>query len=169
VPRFWGVNPQKIDSRAGLVLNESMGSGTGKNRRRHSIAASLAVLATCLTVVGCGSESRLYPVVGRVTFDGQTLTSGSVEFVALDGANYGPVGNIAADGTYRLVTFDKEGAPLGKYKVLVRSVVPSNPNDPYSIPQSLIPEKYNKAEETGLQMEVVSNPGPDAYDIALVK
>lgn len=126
-------------------------------------------LIACLHAAGCGSDSRLYPVVGRVTINGERLTSGSVQLVALDGANYGPVGDIAADGTYRLVTLDKEGAPLGRYKVLVQSVEPSNPNDPYSIPRSLIPEAYNKAEETALEMEVVSSPGPDAYDITLVK
>jgi hypothetical protein len=131
--------------------------------------APIVALAVCLYAAGCGSGPRTYPVAGRVTMNGQPLTSGSVQFVAVDGANYEPVGDIGTDGTYRLVTLEKEGAPLGKYKVLVRSVTPSNPSDPYSIPKSTIPKKYSQAEETDLVMEVVSSPAPNAYDIVLTQ
>jgi hypothetical protein len=129
--------------------------------------ALVAALAVSLYATGCGSGPRTYPVTGRVTMNGQPITSGSVQFVAVEGANYEPVSDIGADGTYRLVTLEKEGAPLGKYKVLVRSVAPSDPKDPYSIPKSTIPEKYAKVDETDLVMEVVSSPGPNAYDINL--
>lgn len=136
--------------------------------RWHSTGV-LTTLVLGMFVAGCGSGPSTYPVEGRVTMDGTPLTSGSVQFVAVEGVQYDPVGTIGADGTYRLVTLGKEGAPLGKYKVLVRSAGPSNPSDPYSIPKSTIPEKYGKAAETDVMIEVVSSPAPNSYDIKLGK
>jgi hypothetical protein len=78
------------------------------------------------------------------------------------------VGTIGEDGTYTLITGDVPGAPVGAYKVVVTSSVPMNPGDPYSLPKSIIPAKYGKAETTDLRVDVVSDAAPGAYDLTLV-
>ncbi len=132
--------------------------------------APLWLVATAI-MAGCGGGLKTVPVSGAISFDGQPLTSGSVTFVpdASKGnsSTLEPVGAIGDNGAYSLTTQDKAGAPVGWYKVVVRSTAPSNPNDPYSLPKSLIPEKYASADTTDLAVEVVANPAQGAYDLKL--
>jgi hypothetical protein len=124
-------------------------------------------------LAGCDSSGvgRLVPVKGQVTIDGKPLTTGSLVFKA-DSAKgtiskFEPTGTIAADGGYSLFTKEKEGAPLGWYKVGVVAQE-SNPSDPYAL-KSLIPARYNEAETSGLAVEVVTKPAAGAYDLKLAK
>jgi hypothetical protein len=80
-----------------------------------------------------------------------------------------PSGDIGPDGTYKLSTNGKPGAPLGWYKVIVAADVPSNPNDPYSMPKSIIGTKYADPNRTDLSIEVVEDPSPEAYDLRVSK
>ena len=47
-----------------------------------------------------------------------------------------------------MLTHPRDGAPAGWYKVGVIATEPSDSKNPYSVPRSLIPEKYGKAQET---------------------
>jgi hypothetical protein len=130
--------------------------------------ACLALVAVCLS--GCGGIATSQ-VEGKVTHDGVPLKGGSVTFVP-ETPPPTPmplvVGTIGEDGTYTLITGDVPGAPVGAYKVVVTSSVPMNPGDPYSLPKSIIPAKYGKAETTDLRVDVVSDAAPGAYDLTLV-
>jgi len=107
------------------------------------------------------------PVSGKVLHNGQPLTAGSVTFVPEANGQPEAVGSIGTDGSYTLATGDQAGAPVGKYKVVVRSSVPSNPNDPYSVPKSVVPKKYSDPSATDLTVEVASSVTPGAYDLKL--
>ena len=98
---------------------------------------------------------------------GQPIASGTVTFKPLAPSDLpDPVGTIAS-GQYSVATGPNPGAPVGKYKVIVTASIPSNPDDPYSVPKSLLPAKYTAASTTDLQIEIVATPAAGAYDLKL--
>ncbi len=146
-------------------------------RATRALAASIFCGLVGLLLTGCSGDDaglgRLYPVRGTVTAAGTPLTKGSVTFYPEaskpNAAAFLPAGTIDEQGKYSLTTRGKEGAPAGKYKVVVSVQVPSNPKDPYSLPRSLVDPVYAKAETTPLVVEVKDSPPPGAYDLKLKK
>jgi hypothetical protein len=118
---------------------------------------------------GCGGPASVatVPVTGKVTLDGQPVTSGQVSFFAADAkAGVGLcTGIIDANGEYKIFSDGKPGAPLGKYKVMVMpSMVPPTGGGALARPQN---DKYSDAKSTTLSVEVVSSPAPGAYDLKM--
>lgn len=141
-------------------------------KRRGPLAPVWVLLAATAGVGGCGGSGlETAPVSGVVLFNNEPLTTGSVTFVpdASKGntSTLEPVSSIGVDGAYSLSVQGNMGARPGWYKVIVRSTAPSNPSDPYSVPKSLLPEKYGAAETTDLAVEVVESPSSGAYDLKL--
>jgi hypothetical protein len=124
-----------------------------------------------LLSVGCGGPPAVatVPVSGKVTLEGQPVSSGLVSFAAADdkvGAGL-CTGIIGADGEYKISSDGKPGAPLGKYKV---TVTPSMTPPPASgAPPSPFNARYMSSTSTPLVIEVVSNPAAGAYDLKLKK
>jgi hypothetical protein len=145
-------------------------------------SAYLSVVAACLygsltLLVGCGDSggTKLLPVVGKVTVDGKPLTTGTgkVSFRPVKGSatSQQPGADIEEDGTYRLSTDGKEGAPPGRYQILVVDVQPRDPKDPfpYGPRKTNVNNKYNDPKKSDLYIEVVASPAPGAYDLKLSK
>lgn len=87
--------------------------------------ARLAWAMTLVLVAGCGSSlPETVPVGGRVTWQGEPVTQGTVAFMPVEPAE-GPlrraaVGRIRPDGSYRLSTFGRfDGALPGQYRVAI--------------------------------------------------
>ncbi len=124
-----------------------------------------------LLPAGCGDGPRLVPVSGKVTVNGEPLTTGTLVLKPdRDRGNtspFEPAATINADGTYRVYTNYQAGAPVGVYKVGVQAAVPINPGAEYPTYRSLIDKRYNNAATSGLTLSVVENPAPDAYDLKL--
>jgi hypothetical protein len=145
----------------------------------------LVVLAGAGLVLGCGQKDvSLAPVSGKVTVDGQPLTSGSVSLLldvplgneGAKEASKAPTaglsgGKIGPDGTYKIYTGGKEGAPLGKYKVRVipPQTETKKDKDAKEAPDIGYNKKYTDANKTPLHIEVVASPQPGAYDLKLTK
>lgn len=84
----------------------------------------LALAATVACNSGCGGGTKAYPVHGKVTYKGQAITTGTLNFVAED-KNPNAFGEIHKDGTYTLTTFaPNDGAVPGKYHVMIYSAQP---------------------------------------------
>jgi hypothetical protein len=120
---------------------------------------------------GDGSLGKLVPVTGKVTIDGQRLTTGQVIFQpdAEQGntLKHEPRGSIDGQGNYVAATIGKKGVPPGWYKVTVIATEPFDKDRPYVIPKTLIPLRYSDPTTSELTVEVVENPVPDAYDFSL--
>jgi len=147
---------------------------SSRSARRCLIA--LCVCGSIWTLAGCGDSTgnKLVPVVGMVTVDGKPLTTGTgnVSFRPEGSASsQEPAGTIDEDGTYRLFTAGKEGAPPGRYRVLVIDVEPLDPKDPfpYGKRKSHVNEKYSNPKTSGLVVEVVPSAPPGTYDLKLTK
>jgi hypothetical protein len=107
-------------------------------------------------------------VTGKVTYNGKTLTSGTVGFLGEGGASDSAI--IAADGTYTATK-----VPLGTVKVSVATSAPQGggtmpqmpalPGMPAAQEAIPIPQKYRDANTSGLTFEV--KRGSNQYDIPL--
>jgi hypothetical protein len=132
--------------------------------RTTMVLGLLAVLT--LALPGCGGG--LASVQGKVTYDGDALDTGTVQFHPVGD---GPVayGQIQPDGTYRIKTGTESGVAPGEYRVSVTADAPVtealNPDGSEALPESLIPDKYRSPATSGLTFTVPSDEG---YDIALV-
>ena len=132
------------------------------------LAASVAL--TLMMSPGCGGESgppRL-PISGRVTLDGQPLSTGAVTLIP---TGSGPaVGGTIEGGTFALGRSDGPGP--GTYKVEIMSVQPTgkkvvSPDDPtvkIDEVRNVIPARYNL--ETRLEAEVKPD-GQNAFQFEL--
>lgn len=136
--------------------------------------ARTALLAGLLTLAaGCGqSGPKLVPVEGKVFVGaapaqtGPTVTGYVVYHAdpARGNKNMEDIkASIEADGSYKIFTRDKPGAPVGWYRVTVE-LAETNPNDPYYF-KPKIQAKYLEKDKSGLEVEVVENPEPGRYDL----
>jgi hypothetical protein len=149
-------------------------------RSAYAYLAAVGLCGSIAFVVGCGDASgnKLVPVVGKVTVDGQPLKAGngvssSVSFRPEKGSGNSqePAGDIDEDSTYRLFTNGKEGAPPGRYHVLVTAMERFDPKSPfpYGKRKSYVNSKYGDLKTSDLVIEVVPSPAPGAYDLKLKK
>ena len=138
---------------------------------RRFLVPRCCLLALFAAVVGCNpSGTPLAPVKGKVTVDGQPVTSGQVSFIPLDAKDAAGLsaGTIDSNGEYTISTEGKSGAPLGKYKVTVTpSMVPVQ--GATTAPSAPFNAQYRDPKKTTLNKEVVNNAAPGAYDLQLSK
>lgn len=135
------------------------------------------VLFAILMTQGTGCEksggAKLIPVTGKVLLGDQPLTRGSISFRVQDaepgGASPEPYGTIEADGTYKMYTNQKLGAPAGRYFALVVCTEDIDPKNASATPKSLIDRKYADIHSRLLPIEVVEQSVPGQYDIVLKK
>jgi hypothetical protein len=130
-----------------------------------------AVVSLLLMVTGCSGAGRppLGKVSGKVTYNGKSVTAGSVIFTPVQGsqseASRIATGQIEADGSYFLTTFDTgDGAVLGQHVVTVDSR--GDPDEmkklnmkpggiiAYKLPKASIPEKYTKPDRSPFKYTV---------------
>jgi hypothetical protein len=145
------------------------------------VKRSLCLLA--LVSLGCADGSgigEIYPVRGKISFDGQPLVAESTTVLFQPDAergNDGPcqaIGTVDRDGDYTLKTQGQNGACPGWYKVVVTALAETprhatRPNDARSRPvaKSLLPARYGQAQTTPLAVHVVAEPEEGAYDLNL--
>jgi hypothetical protein len=113
---------------------------------------------------GCGGGLALVPVSGVVTLDGKPVADAGVLFAPVAG---GPpaTGGTDANGAFELRTNNRPGAVVGKHRVTVikRETLGLGPLGPTS-PKGIqviwhVPERYSKAETSGLQLTVERGGG----------
>jgi hypothetical protein len=130
-------------------------------------------LALCyLAAGGCsGSGEKLYPVSGSVEVEGKPLTFGGVTYHPMaekgNTTKHTPISPIDSEGHYKLITGNRPGAPPGWYRVQVQA----NPAKAPSLapPKFAHHTKYLRPETSDIEVEVVADPKPKAYDLRLSK
>lgn len=107
-------------------------------------------LAVALAVVGCAPTPPpprpAAEVEGAVTYDGETVTTGIMSFVPLDGGT--TTGAAVMKGRYRVIP--ESGLTAGKYRVEIRWSKPTGEKikdagygQPTEVVAEGLPEKYN--------------------------
>ena len=109
---------------------------------------------------GCGARGllTLAPVHGTVAYRGKALDRGTVVFLPEPGTPGPPaVGHIRPDGSFQLGTLGQDGASIGRHRVLVhlrRQLTKAEERQMGVVPESLIPEKYSRDDQSPLRFEV---------------
>lgn len=142
----------------------------------------LALACAAALVIGCGGskEQPRGPVKGRITAGGRPLAGVTVVF---DSKVLG-VSQTATtddDGKYEFAAYNAAGLPAGSYKVGISSGRFLAPGEeglpkvdvskgavapPKKAPPAVVPEKYLKAESSGLTAEVKAGAN-DPFDFDL--
>lgn len=111
-----------------------------------------------LLCAGCNRGPQMAPVTGKVTYNGQPLTFGVVQFQSASGQ---PArGEIQSDGTFSLSTFRQgDGAVVGSHRVRVACYESQRPGTKptggeQALGKSLIPLNYTLFDQSGLTAEV---------------
>ena len=142
----------------------------------------LIVALPLLFIVGCGpaGQVRVYPVKGKVTFNGKPMAGGgAISFVPLvnqKGKTAG--GEIKPDGTYEMSTYKPgDGSMVGEFRVVINQVVYQEPGQVAdgsgraSAPVATVPESeripvvYADSLQSPLTAKVEAKP--NAIDIDL--
>jgi hypothetical protein len=124
-----------------------------------------------LPLVGCGARVKTVSVSGKVSLNGQPLTTGRVIYAADaskgNTTDVGCVGRLDSQGRYTLswagrkTSEQGKGAPVGWYKVTLGNMTGKSALD------DLVDPKYFDESTTPLSIEVVADPRPEQYDINL--
>jgi len=115
---------------------------------RYSWLLTFLALTVCM---GCDFGPKTLPVAGEVTFDGQPVQKGRIQFIPVDGTPGRTTGGSITDGRYAIA---KEGGPLadGTYAVRILGMRKSDKKiaDPMSpsgalmqIEENYLPAAYN--------------------------
>lgn len=142
--------------------------------RRWSLVGC-CLLAVCLFAPGCGDSTGLakrYAVSGTVTYNGQPLEDGNIEFQPTNYDTQRAATGLIKNGSYYLTTaIDGDGALPGEYLVTVRAKDPLDYSKAeanvqggslrqddvakaYMEAKDRIPTKYNVAQTSGLKYTV---------------
>lgn len=144
--------------------------------RRVGLCATVAVLAL---VGGCGeSAGPSGKVTGKVTYQGQAVSSGMVSFAGEE-IGVGGGGLLQEDGSYELLNVAGGAIPVGAYKVAIRPVPPKLPNgDMEAMEERMknsspwpkipnIPAKYRNVQTSGFSAEV--KEGDNTFDFEMTE
>lgn len=117
--------------------------------RKHCLVASLPLLM----LAGCmGPGDNLVSVSGNVSYDGEPIPEGRIQFRMTEGDRKAYSAQIV-DGSY-MVRVEPGSA---KVEVRASRLIPgkmdeSNPDDPQPVGEMYIPEKYNSRTELTAQI-----------------
>jgi len=186
---FIGSRPGKTSARLAestltvfSKVSDFMHIGPPKSRLLFMTALSLGF---ALPLIGCGEDDGLgerFPVSGTVTYNGEPLKSGTVNFYPEDPkTGRGASGGIQEDGSYTLSTQSPgDGAFGGKYKVAISAVeilekektqttalggIPDQAVAAHAKRKNLIPIRYSGTDTSKLTATV--GPSSNTFDFKL--
>ncbi|MCA9246755.1 MAG: hypothetical protein KDA42_06555 [Planctomycetales bacterium] len=109
----------------------------------------------------------IVPVEGRVLYNGEPLTNGSIMFQPASGQP--AVGGIQPDGSFRMSTFKpNDGATVGLNKVRVASFEGKQiaaEEGEASMGTLAIPQRYTSTAKSGIEVEVL----PDSNEPFIIE
>lgn len=134
------------------------------------ITTFLAMLAiTAILTVGCGKKGEFdtAPISGTVTFEGQPVTEGTIDFVPAPGTGTSTGGKPAAatvnaDGTYSADTYGNgDGVVPGMKRVRYSAPLPADTREAAQAP----PSKYIGMEIEPNEIEVSASGGEFNFEL----
>ena len=130
-------------------------------QQRSLWARVVIVVVAALTVSGCGSKIKTYPVKGKVHFpDGSPLPGGVVIFVnKVSGIQ--SRARIQEDGSFELGTLSKDdGSVSGLHRVAVKPLQLG----PGMAPEYPVARKYHSSSTSEIELNVRTD-APNDFDI----
>lgn len=122
---------------------------------RFGWAVILWVAALLLTGCGSGDQMDIYPVQGKVMFNGSPAEGATVVFLGTTEELRGkkapiPTGKVQSDGTFRLTSYEPDdGAPAGEYRVAITWFE--------ELPEGVDPESFDPKDKMGGKYDAVNS------------
>lgn len=141
-----------------------MGNGVPKFVRRHALQAALCLILAFTS--GCGTDGPPSGTVsGRVTFQGEPVTSGVVNLTSQT-LGIGASGTLGEDGQYHIA----DQLKTGEYKVIITLPPPPPPrpeDGPPKPQQELknIPAKYRSEATSDLTATIHEGTNTADFDL----
>ncbi len=128
-------------------------------------ALFLTLLLSSPFIAGCGSDSDLAGVKGRVTLNDEPLEGAIVEFQPTSADGSPSSGRTDPDGRYKLMyTFDTPGTTTGEHIVMIRTAGTFFDEEGNEIErEETVPAKYNGHAELKRTVE----PGNNTFNFDL--
>lgn len=161
--RTLGVRLSPLVHQKQEVVSVKSESSHSKSLMRFPIALP-CVLLLITSSVGCSKGPQIVPVKGKVLYNGEPLTFGSVMFQPEAGQ---PArASIQGDGTFVLTTDSvNDGAKVGRNRIRVTCYESQNATEgEATLGKLLIPRKYTDIDTSGIVIEV---PAGGADDIVI--
>jgi len=121
----------------------------------------VCAFATAVIFTGCIGDSGQQAIVsGKVTYQGEPVSQGSIRFVPLGGTKGPSSGAVIQDGVYEAKA--RGGVPLGEHRVEIKATRPTGEEKPEATKhldifpdpvEQYLPEKYNTKSEITLKVE----------------
>lgn len=131
------------------------------------------LILVSLALTGCGSKSpKCIPVSGKVTLDGEKVPGPgyiyfTIDSTGMDGISRPGTAEFDADGNYKVTSFEPgDGLMPGKYLLRV-DCWKTPPNMEGKPVESFLPQKYQDASRSGLELVVEAKSKPVTFDIKL--
>lgn len=143
-----------------------------------NFALCLAALAMLAVLPACSKAIKTEGVTGVVTYNGEPLADATVKFIPTDATGSQSYGKTNEKGEYKLQTLlgaADAGTTPGEYKVTVdcietvetgNMIEENGEEKEETIAKSLIPEKYNNAETSGLTATVAPGDNTINFDLS---
>jgi hypothetical protein len=123
---------------------------------RWAIGSAFLVCAVLLT--GCSNTNAVYPVKGKISFEGQPMMGGgSIALYPLSGQKGKMAGGIVAeDGSYVLTTNrEGDGSMPGEFRVVITQ---QTEQEPEATPDGQAPAKAKSVPQANRIPNVFSDP-----------
>ena len=133
---------------------------------------AVVIAAACLAA-GCNRGGEGLAVVkGKVNYNGKPVPNGTINFLPDDGNKPSATGEIQADGSYALTTFQSnhasEGAVIGKHKVVIvamQDMASRLPEERIPLPPPIVPIKYTSPATSDLTATVEDKENQIDFDL----
>jgi len=154
--------------------------------RRIALLTGVLACAALVVPLGCGSDDGLgqrYQISGKVTYNGQPLSKGTINFAPVESDGH-PAGGQIVDGAIKDVgtASTGDGVLPGKYRVAITAIEEADVSGvskkygggfPDSVEiakaqkkaKKLIPAKYGNAFDSGLTADVSSSNRTFNFDL----
>jgi hypothetical protein len=135
--------------------------------RLRTVFVLPALSVAALLAVSCGDGRRpVFPVHGQVLYEDKPAPEALIIFQPVndpDPRAPRPIARANAEGSFSPTTYRTgDGAPAGEYDVTITWVKEvdnqSVPKEEQKPPRNLIPDRYGKAETSGLRVQIKAEP-----------
>ncbi len=122
---------------------------------------TLAILPTMLLLAGCSEKQvEVFPVTGKVNFNGQVPVGATVVLHPVDDANqndFAPTGTVEKDGTFKITSYEPgDGAPAGEYVATIEWYKYDARLN--GVGPNVLPKKYSNWKTSPIKVSVAKGP-----------
>lgn len=134
-----------------------------QSKLMQKVLLTTLAMVFLVSFVGCGPSDGLVLVSGTVTFDGEPISEGTIQFRALEGDQKAYAAPIL-EGKYEArVEPGPASVEVRASRIIEGKFVESNPGEFDPVGEMYIPEKYNS--RTTLKVTVQSDTRDENFDL----